>query len=134
MSRTRPSPPRDWSVATHNATEGSPPASIRDLGGLGGVRPGPRRPPRPSRRPANHNGWRGAGVHGEEVTDDPFVSRSPTADPRYGPAQGGVLAPDRASVPGQRLLRDAALADPPQHRLARAQAPWRRPPGRPHAG
>src|SRR4029453_17609992 len=60
----------------------------------------------------------------EEVTYDPFVSRSPTADPRYGPAQGGVLAPDRASVPGQRFLHHAVVANPPQHRLPPTQTPW----------
>ena len=46
----------------------------------------------------------------------------------------GTVAPDRSPVPGQRLLRHPAVATPPQHRLARAQAPRRRQPGRAHAG
>src|SRR5437763_16276020 len=69
----------------------------------------------------------------EQVTDDTLFARSSTAGPRYGPARGGLVAPNRSSLPGQRLLRDAALANPPRHRRARTQAPWRRQPGRTHA-
>src|SRR3954452_15328250 len=62
---------------------------------------------------------------GKEVTDDSLFSRSPKTGPRYGPARRRLLAPDRSSLPGQHLLRHAAVATPPRHRLARTQAPWR---------
>src|SRR4051812_50131253 len=71
---------------------------------------------------------------GKEVTDDPLFSRSPEADPRDGPARRRLLATDRSSLPGQRLLRHAAVATPPRHRLARTQAPWRGGPRRTPAG
>src|SRR6476646_3685643 len=66
----------------------------------------------------------------EKVSYDALLSRSPTADPRDGRARGGLLAPDRSSVPGQPVLRDPTVAAPPQHWLPPAQAPWRREPGR----
>src|SRR5436190_15365828 len=69
----------------------------------------------------------------EEVSYDALLSRSPTADHRDGRARGGLLAPDRSSVPGQPVLRDPTVAAPPQHRLAPTQAPWRREPGQTRA-
>ena len=71
---------------------------------------------------------------GEEVTDDPLFSRSPTADPRDGPARRGLLAPDRSSLPGQPLLRHPAVATLPPHRLPPTQTPWRRKPRQTRAG
>src|SRR5439155_8741042 len=65
---------------------------------------------------------------GEEVTDDPLFARSPTADPRDRPAGRGLLAPDRAAVPGQPLLRRATVADLPPHRLDPTPTPSRRKP------
>src|SRR4051794_26119002 len=70
----------------------------------------------------------------EEVTDDTLFSRSPTADPRYGPKRRGFLAPDRSSLPGQRLLRHPAVEDVSEHPLARTQAPRRWPPPRAGGG
>src|SRR5439155_14691384 len=70
----------------------------------------------------------------EEVTDDPLLSRSPTADPRDRPAGRGLLAPDRSAVPGQPLLRRAAVADLPPHRLDPTPTPSRRQPRRTGTG
>src|SRR4051812_3881774 len=69
------------------------------------------------------------GDHSEEVSYDALLSRSPTADPRDGRGRGGLLAPDRSSVPGQPVLRDPTVAAPPKHRLPPTQASWRREPG-----
>jgi len=70
----------------------------------------------------------------EEVSHESLFSRSPPTDPRYGPARGGFLAPDRSSVPGQPFFRHPAVAALPQHRLARTQTPWRREPSGTRAG
>src|SRR3954469_19790289 len=69
-------------------------------------------------------------IQGATVEDK---SRSPTADPRDGRARGGLLAPDRSSVPGQPVLRGPTVAAPPQHGLPPTQAPWRREPGQTRA-
>src|SRR5262249_51115038 len=63
---------------------------------------------------------------GEEVTHDPLFPRSPTADPPDRPAPGGLLAPDRAALPGQPLLRRPAVADRSPHRLDPTPTPSRR--------
>src|SRR4051812_22370493 len=63
----------------------------------------------------------------EEVADDTLFSRSPTTGPRYGPARRGFLAPDRSSLPGERLLRHEAVETLSQHQLSRARAPRRGP-------
>src|SRR5437763_11093952 len=83
------------------------------------------------------NSWMAHGLKGdlsEEVADDTLFSRSPTAGRRYGPARRGLLAPDRSSLPGQRLLRHPAVEPVSQHQLARAPAPRRRQSARAGAG
>src|SRR5207248_5750584 len=70
----------------------------------------------------------------EEVTDDPLFSRSPRADPRDGPARGGLLAPDRSSLPGQPVLRHPAVATRPPYGLPPTPTPSRRKPRCTRAG
>src|SRR4029077_3489578 len=87
-----------------------------------------------SRAPNSWMAYDLKGDLGEEVTDDPLFSRSPTADPRDRPAGRGLLAPDRAAVPGQPLLRRATVADLPPHRLDPTPTPSRRKPRQTRTG
>src|SRR5436305_14712332 len=81
-----------------------------------------------SRAPNSWMAYDLKGDLGEEVTHDPLFARSPRADPRDRPAGRGLLAPDRSAVPGQPLLRRAAVADLPPHRLDLTPTPSRRKP------
>src|SRR5262249_55775678 len=81
--------------------------------------------------PRAPNSWMAYDLNGdlaEEVTHDPLFPRSPTADPPDRPAPGGLLAPDRAALPGQPLLRRPPVAALPPHRLDPTPTPWRRNP------
>src|SRR4051812_37736355 len=74
------------------------------------------------------------GDHWEEVTHARLFPRSPTARPGNRRARRGIVAPDRAAIPGQHLLRHSALAAPPHHRLPGSQTPRGRTTSRPGAG
>src|SRR5207248_9360285 len=97
----------------------------------------PKRDARRASRPRAPNSWMAYDLKGdlcEEVTDDPLFSRSPRADPRDGPARGGVLAPDRSSLPGQPVLRHPAVATRPPYGLPPTPTPSRRKPRCTRAG